>query len=226
MMLDFLNSYSNAVCLDDEKFIPFFASGVKKSDFLLFDETTICESKEIKNFDAPKRVEHVARKGATSELNFKRDFYNTINNALSLANRQIKETKEALGKPSALGLVIIENKISTHLSVLTLIDAADRKMRNGLFCVDAVLCLDFLNTFVDENGSHIQPAQLVTRDTDRSENLYHLVGGLLEDFAKSRNTALQRNFIISNADQRWVTDSTGRYRGFRATINKSGPESH
>ena len=139
---------------------------------------------------------------------------------LSLANQQIKKTKEVLDKPGALGLVIIENQIPKNLSVIALIDAADIKMKNGLDCVDGVLCLDFLNTFVDKNGSPIQPTQLVTRNTDRSNNLFLLVGGLLEDFVKSRNTTLQHDFSISNADQTWVADSSGCYKSFRATINK------
>lgn len=219
-MLNFLNGYSNAVCLDDARFRTIFTSGEKKSDFLLFNETAVCEFKEIKNFDVPKRVEHLAKKGVTSGSIFKRDFNNHIKKVLSLANQQIKKTKEVLDKPGALGLVIIENQIPKNLSVIALIDAADIKMKNGLDCVDGVLCLDFLNTFVDKNGSPIQPTQLVTRNTDRSNNLFLLVGGLLEDFVKSRNTTLQHDFSISNADQTWVADSSGCYKSFRATINK------
>jgi hypothetical protein len=218
MMLGFLNSYSKAVSLDNERFNSIFLAGMRKSDFLLFEESTICEFKEIVNFDAPKRIEHIAKKGITSERNFKRDFYNTIENALSSANQQIAETQTALGIPGALGLVIVENLIPKDLSVLALIDAADRKMGNGLASVDAVLCLDLVNTFVDENGSHIQPAQLVTRGTERSNKLYPLVGNLLEDFSNSRMPPIHRNFNISKADQTWVTDASGRYKSFRGTL--------
>lgn len=219
-MLNFLNGYSNAVCLDDARFRTIFKSGEKKADFLLFNETTVCEYKEIKNFDAPKRVEHLAKKGVTSGSSFERDFYNQIKKVLSVANQQIKKTKEVLDKPGALGLVIIENQIPINLSVIAPIHAAERKMKNGLDCVDAVLCLDFLNTFVDENGSRIHPTQLVTRNTDRSKNLFQLVGSLLEDFSTSRNTTLQHDFNISNANQTWVIDPSGCYKSFRATINK------
>ncbi len=220
MMLDFLNGYQKSVSLDDEKFRAFFTAGVKKSDFLLFEDSTVCEFKEIENFDVVNRVEKIANKGIASGPNSERDFYRRINSVLSKANQQIKETKNALGKPDALGLVMIENLIPTNLSVLALIGAADRKMANGLEFVDAVLCLDFANTFTDEHGSQIQPAQLVTRATDRSEKLYRLVGELLDEFSKTRNTTLHRDFDISNADQNWVVDSSGRYKNFKATLNK------
>ncbi len=93
-MLNFLTSYSKATSLDDIKFNSFFIKGVKKADFLLFEETTICEYKEIENFNVKQRVEYLVKKDIHSELDFKRDFHNTINKALSNANQQIKETKK------------------------------------------------------------------------------------------------------------------------------------
>jgi hypothetical protein len=103
-------------------------------------------------------------------------------------------------------------------------DAADRKMMGGLDCVDGVLCLDFTNTFVDENGSHIQPAQIVVRNTDRSERLYRLVGEMLMDFGKSNDTPIIGGFQISKADQKWTTDTHGKYMSFDATLNTSSNE--
>lgn len=223
MMLDFLNQYAKAVCLDSVRFKSLFPDRVGKSDFLLFEESTVCEFKEVKNFDIAKRVEHVAEKNAGSK-NLKRDLYNTISNTLSKANQQIKGTREVLGMPESLGLVIIENQIPKDLSVLALMDAADRKMISGLDCVDGVLCLDFTNTFVDGNGSHIQPAQMVVRNTDRSERLYRLVGEMLMDFGKSNNTPIIGGFHIFEADQKWTMDTQGKYMSFGATLNPSGNE--
>ena len=223
-MFDFLNQYEKAVRLDSDRFNRLFPDRADKSDFLLFEESTVCEFKELKNFDIVERVEHVAKKNAGSTRNLKRDLYNTISLKLSKANQQIKRTREVLGMPESLGLVIIENQIPKDLSVLALMDAADRKMINGLDCVDGVLCLDFTNTFVDGNGSHIQPAQMVIRNTDRSERLYRLIGEMLMDFGKSNSTPIIGGFHISEADQKWTTNTQGKYKSFGATLNTSGNE--
>jgi hypothetical protein len=219
IMKDFLNHDSQAISLDDEEFDSRFPAGVKRSDFLLFKKSTVCEFKELINFDAAKRVEHLAKKEITSESNFKRDFYKRINDSLSSANQQIAETKRALDIPEALGLVIIENLIPNNLSSLTLLDAADRKMKNGLESVDCVLCLDLKNTFVDQNGSHIRPIQIIIRDTERSKRLSRLIEELLKDFAYRKNMPIYDGLNIPKADQRWVIDSEGRYKEFTATIN-------
>ena len=219
MMLDFLNHYSKAVSLDSERFKKTFPDGSQKSDFLLFEETTICEFKDLLNFDVQKRVERVARKGARSEQDLKRDLYNTIENALSKANKQIKETKEILQTPTALGLVVIENHIPSDISVLALMDAANRKMMNGVDSVDGVLCLDFINTFVSASGEHIQPAQIVIRDTKRSKDLSNLVGQLMVDFSVGRNGPLRKNSDVSKADQIWAVKSDGQYGKFNATLS-------
>lgn len=219
MMLDFLNGYSKAVSLDGERFKNAFPDGSQKSDFLLFEETTVCEFKDLVNFDVQKRVENVAKKGVRSEQDLKRDLYNTIENALSKANKQIKETKEKLQLPMALGLVIIENHIPSDISVLALMDAANRKMMNGVDNVDGVLCLDFVNTFVSTDGEHIQPAQIVIRDTKRSKDLSDLVGRLMEDFSVSRNSPLLRNLDVSKADQMWTVKSDGQYGKFSASLS-------
>ncbi|MDF1588255.1 MAG: hypothetical protein P1P93_03750 [Gammaproteobacteria bacterium] len=219
MMLDFLNHYSKAISLDGERFENTFPDGSQKSDFLLFEETTICEFKDLLNFDVQKRVERVAKKGTRSEQDLKRDLYNTIENALSTANKQIKETKEILQLPMALGLVVIENHIPNDISVLALMDAANRKMMNGVDNVDGVLCLDFINTFVSADGEHIQPVQIVIRDTTRSKDLSNLVGKLMEDFSVSRNSPLHRNFDICKADQMWAVKSDGQYGKFGASLS-------
>jgi hypothetical protein len=219
MMLDFLNHYSKAICLDSERFKNAFPDGNKKSDFLLFEESTICEFKDLLNFDVQKRVEYVAKKGTRSEQDLKRDLYNTIENALSKANKQIKETKEILQLPLALGLVVIENHIPSDISVLALMDSANRKMMNGVDNVDGVLCLDFINTFVSADEEHIQLAQIVIRNTRRSKGLSRLVGKLMEDFSASRNSPLHWNSDISKADQMWSVKPDGQYGKFSASLS-------
>jgi hypothetical protein len=62
IMKDFLNHDSQAISLDDEEFDSRFPAGVKRSDFLLFKKSTVCEFKELINFDAAKRVEHLAKR--------------------------------------------------------------------------------------------------------------------------------------------------------------------
>ena len=94
MMLNFLEQYSKAIDLDEERFNYFFPQGCQRSDFLLFDETCICEFKDLCEFDVKNRIEHVARKKFTTERNLKRDIYNTIEKTLSKANKQIKDTKK------------------------------------------------------------------------------------------------------------------------------------
>jgi hypothetical protein len=219
MLLDFLNGYSKAVSLDGERFKNTFPDGSQKSDFLLFEETTVCEFKDLVNFDVQNRVENVAKKRDRSEQDLKRDLYNTIENALSKANKQIKETKEALQLPMALGLVIIENHIPNDMSVLALMDAADRKMMNGVDNVDGVLCLDFINTFRRPDGTPIQLMQIVIRDTKRSKDLSDLVGRLMEDFSVTRNSPLRWNHSISKADQMWTLKPDGQYGKFSASLN-------
>lgn len=218
-MLDFLNQYARAISLDGDKFKNLFPQGVRKSDFLLFDDSTICEYKEVKGFNVVKRIEHLVRKNSGSALNLKRDLYKTINKVLSSSNQQIKDSREALNMPESLGLVIIENQIPNDLSILALMDAADRKMQSGLECIDGILCLDFINTFVDENGNRICPAQLVARDTERSERLHTLVGEMLNDFGINNHIPIHEGFNISKADQIWKTDKAGRYKNLNATLN-------
>jgi len=76
-----------------------------------------------------------------------------------------------------------------------------------------------VNTFIDENGAHIQPAQLVTRKTERSNALFYLVGTLLEDFTNEHGRPLNSGFNIAKANQTWVTDSAGRYKSFNANLD-------
>ena len=219
MILDFLKGYTHAVTLDDKAFNSFFPSGVERSDFLLFNKEIVCEVKEIKNFQVSARVERLAKKEGGTSGDLKRDLYNTIRNGLRTANRQIRETKTALKSNGAFGLIILENLIPKDLSVLSLLDAANKKVAQGLESVDGVLCLDFVNAFVDGNGSHIRPSQILVRDSVPSKKLYELVGRMLTDFSANLKVPLQTNFHISEVGQAWNIDTAGKYRGYDATLN-------
>ena len=142
----------------------------------------MCECKDMRNIDISKRVEYLLGKHEGSRQGFKRDLYHSISSALSKSNKQIRDTKIALDLPRPLGLVILENMIPSNLSVVTLIDAADRKMLNGLDSVDAVLCADFVNIYSDADGNPSRPIQIVTRKTVQSKLLYHLIWRLIQDF--------------------------------------------
>lgn len=217
MLQEFLRQYPNAVDLDDSRFDTHFPKGVQRSDFLLFDRLTICEFKEIRNIDIRKRVEYLVGKHEGKCQGFKRDLYNSINLTLSKSNKQICDTKMALGLPGALGLVILENMIPSDLSVVTLIDAANRKMLNGLDSVDAVLCADFVNIYSDAGGNPSRPIQIVTRKTVQSKLLYHLVGRLIQDFCSINNTPITIGASIEKADQKWVVTNDGKYQKFVST---------
>ena len=218
MILEFLNHYPRAISLDNARFDPLFPQFAKRSDFLLFDESTICEYKEIKNFRVSDRIEHMVRKPQMGDDNFKRDFYNTINLAFSFANKQIRESKEILNSPDALGLIIVENQIPKDLSVLALIDAADRKMLNGLESVDCVLCADFVNTFVDKSGAPVRLVQTITRDSERSSRLCELIEELVSDFCAINGIPIYKGSNITKADQSWVIGPDGRYTKFIGTF--------
>ncbi|MBD1846673.1 hypothetical protein H6F89_25275 [Cyanobacteria bacterium FACHB-63] len=165
MMREFLQQYENARDLDSKQYDCHFDQGVDRADFLLFENQIVCEIKEIQNIKVQYQVEKLARRGNISDQNFKRDFYNSINKALSKANRQIEQSRSTLNHPNALGLVILGNLIQDELSVLSLIDASNRKMLSGLDCVDGVFCVDFVNTFSNSEGKPERPAQLLLRNT-------------------------------------------------------------
>ena len=219
MMLDFLNSYHRSISLDSDRYKDTFNEGVKKADFLLFENSIICEFKDLLTIDVKNRIEKIGKKEIKSQQDFKRDLYGSIEKSLSHANKQIKRTREILNLPFALGLAIIENHIPDDISVMALIDAADRKMMTGLDGVDGVLCLDFVNAFVDGDGNYIQPAQIVVRDGERGSSLYQQIGVLLKDFSINRNTVLHTNQEIVKADQKWYVKTDGKYSGYSVSIN-------
>lgn len=225
MMLEFLKIYKHAINLDDKQYDHHFPQGVKRSDFLLFGKQVVCEVKEIENINIPGKVEKLSRKGSLSRQDFKRDMYNSINEALSSASRQIGDTKNALDCQEAYGLVILENLIPKDLSILSLLDAADRKMTSGLVNVDATLCMDFVNSFVGPNSNQVQPAQILIRDIEGTQHLYELMEKLLADFCEQSGAPFCRGFDIVNADQLWLTNQAGKYSRYKAKVDFNLPVS-
>lgn len=212
--------YEQASNLEGKEYDIHFPEGVKRSDFLLFGDQVVCEFKEIEKIKVRHQVEKLALKGESSEKNFKRDFYNSINEALKKANKQIEASKKAVNVPNALGLVILENLIQDDLSVLSLIDAADRKMLGGLANVDCILCLDFVNTFSNPDGSSpVRPAQALARDTERSRELCELLDQLMKTFCEKSSTPLLNGFNLEKGDQVWLTDTQGKYKKYEAKID-------
>lgn len=218
--------YEQAANLESKEYDAYFPEGVKRSDFLLFGGQVVCEFKEIEKIKVRHQVEKLARKGESSEKNFKRDFYNSINKALKTANTQIEASKKALDVPNALGLVILENLIQDDLSVLSLIDAANRKMLGGLVNVDCVLCLDFVNTFSNPDGSNpVRPAQVLARDAERSRRLCELLDQLMKTFCEKSSTPFLDGLNIEKGDQVWLTDTQGKYKKYEAKVDFKLPVS-
>jgi hypothetical protein len=225
MMREFLERYEKAMDLDSKEFNSYFYQGIDRADFLLFDSQIVCEVKEIQNIKIQHQVEKLALKIGISEQNFKRDFYNSINNALSKANNQIKESKEALNYPDVVGLVILENRIQSDLSVLSLIDASNRKMLGGLEHIDGVLCLDLVNTFSDSDGKAVRLSQLVIRATEKSVKLNELLQKLMNDFCDHSDIPFKHGFVIKEGEQIWQTNQNGKYLAYKAKCDLRTPTS-
>jgi hypothetical protein len=219
-MLEFLKSYKQAIDVDDKKYDCYFPKGVHRSDVLLLDKQIVCEHKEFQKIKIQSKVEELFQKGSISEKDVKSNLYKRIDEYLSKANKQIRDTKRVFECQDALGLVVLENSIQNDLSVLSLIDAASRKMYRGLDSVDCVLCLDFVNTFSNPDGSNVvRPAQVVTRDTERSRKLCDLLDELMKDFCEQSNTPFLEGFDLEGGDQVWLTDTQGKYKKYQAKVD-------
>jgi hypothetical protein len=219
-MQDFLRTYKNAINLDDHSYDDYFPKGCSRSDFLLFDSQIICEFKEIRNIQISSQIEKISQKLNISEQDSKRNLYNSIERSLSKANKQIYATQKALDLHNSLGLVIIENKIPSDLSIISLMDAANRKMMNpgGLENIDCILCLDFINTFSQPDGTLVRPAQLVLRDSKRAMRLSNLVSRIMEDFCHESDTPFSEGWDVEKCDQEWLVEN-GKYKIYSAKID-------
>lgn len=225
MMREFLETYNQAINLDDKSYDKYFPQGRGRSDFLLFDSQVVCEFKEVQNIQISNKIEKLSKKENLSKQGLKRDLYNSIENALSKANKQIQDTKISLSLPDALGLIILENKIVNDLSVLSLIDAVNRKMMmpDGLTYTDCVLCLDFVNTFSESDRKPVRPAQAVSRDTAPAAKLNNLLSQLMREFCESTETSLFEDWVIVKGDQDWFTDASGKYKSYAAKVDFKQP---
>lgn len=224
-MRNFLETYSQAINLDDASYDKYFPQGRGRSDFLLFDGQVVCEFKEVQNVQISSKIEKLSKKENISEQSFKRDLYNSIENALSKANKQIEDTKIALNLSGSLGLIILENKIADDLSVLSLMDAANRKMivPEGLRNVDCVLCLDFVNTFSESDGKAIRPAQVISRETATAAKLNIFLSQLIKEFCEYSESPILEDWVIDKGDQHWFTDTSGKYKFYSAELEFKSP---
>jgi hypothetical protein len=220
-MREFLETYSQSINLDCKSYDKYFPERKGRADFIFFNSQVICEYKEIQNIQIPNKVEKLSKKEGLSKQNLKRDLYNSIEIALSKANKQIKDTKEALDLPNALGLIILENRIASDLSVLALIDAVNRKtmIPGGLVHTDCVLCLDLINTFSKPGGKPVRPGQIIWRDTATEEKSGTFIIQLMEEFCKYSGTPLFEGWDIKKGSQTWFTDTSGKYKSYTAKVD-------
>lgn len=221
-MQDFLKTYVQASNLDDKQYDFYFPEGVKRSDFLLFNKQLICEVKEVQNIKVKNKIEKLAQRIDLPEEDFKRNLYNSIEEALSKANKQILATKKALNIPSAFGLIILENTIPNDLSILSLLDAAARKMPGGLINTDCILCLDFVNAFSNSEGEPFQPAQIVLRSPEEKVSEFLIL--LIKDFCEQNGTPLLlKDWKIEKGSQDWLINTEGEYTNYTAKIDFNLP---
>lgn len=216
----FLAESANAESLDLPRFSNAFPAGVEKADFLISGGIAVCEVKQIEAVDFPTRVQKLIGK---QPANFKRDAYNAINNALSKANDQIEETKNALGLAHAVGIVVLDHQIPKDSSVLSAIDAAERKMRGGLAAVHAVLCLDVVNVFNDQFGNPVHICQCVHRDTPESNTAAQICDQIFDDYLAMIGHP-KKSISISSPHHKWIFDSDKRFIRYEAGFKSETPK--
>jgi hypothetical protein len=209
---EFLLKYQNAECLDLPKFSNAFPQGVERADFLLFDGAAICEVKQIETVNFPVRIQKLIGK---EPENFKRDAYRAINQVLSKANDQIEETKRALRFPNAVGIVVLDHQIPKNSSILSVIDAADRKMKGGLATVHAALCLDVLNVFKDQSGRPVRICQCLHRDTIESKKAAEICQKVFDSYLATIRSP-KTDVSIADAYHRWVFDKDSQFVRYEA----------
>ncbi len=219
MIRDFMKSYNQAIDLDDPKYDAQFPTGVQRADFLLASGQIICEIKEIEKINIPSKIEKINQKNNTSVRYLKRELYNSISLAFRKANQQIRSTNDVLNYKIYYGLVILENMIHDDLSILTIIDASQRKMCTGLDHVDAVLCFDFVNTFYDQNGNPARMIQLVIRNVGKTDAIVASTDRMIEDFSNASCNPLVRDIQLANGDQTWFTRPDGKYSKYTGKVD-------
>jgi len=224
MIQEFLKQYKNASNLDNHHYDQYFHQNIKRADFLLFDRQVICEVKEIRNINVKKQVEKAASKDSLGVPNFKKYIHNSIKIALSSANKQIKASKKALRCPNSLGLIVIENRIKSHLSIVSLLDASQSKLFDGLENTDGVLCIDIVNEYFHQNGCRIMASQLLGRfkeksDEVRIDKLEGLIRPLMEDFCRYSGHPIIKDLKLENEQESWKVNENNNYTSHSATLH-------
>jgi hypothetical protein len=218
MMRKFLERCDFATSLDQKKFDRLFTHGLKRSDFSLFEREVICESKEVQALDVEKQVAKLWAKGPLPTDVFNRYFCNSVINDLDKAEKQIADTKIALGCAEALGLVVLENFIPGKMSTLTLLSAANQRMLEALPSIDGVLCLDVINYFKSSEGEAIRFCQLLLRNTDSSLRLSERVQVIVREFCDDLGVPFKDGFTLERADQRWHARLNGTFEDYKASM--------
>lgn len=215
---DFFQSYEHAVNLDDPQFKTKFAERKRRADFLLFGGKIVCEVKTVETIDVPAKIEGLRNLGNQRE--FEQKFFKTMRNNCSDANKQIEGTKDVLSLNDAFGLLILENTIPNDYSSLSLITTASNKLYSGLAAIDAVLCIDLVNTITDPSGNMATHAAIVHREDVSTQRTFHsMLDQIMHDFEKVYGAPVLGGYDIEQANQLWLTDKHGRYAGYKATID-------
>lgn len=219
---DFLQSYKHAVCLDDPQFKAKFVKKERRADFLLFDGKIICEVKTVVNIDVPAKIESLRNLDNQSE--FEQKFFRPVRSSCRNANKQIKQTKDALAFHTAFGLLVLENTIPNNYSSLPLIATALNKMSYELPSIDAVLCIDLINAIEDQFGNMAKHAAIVHREAIDAQQPFHsMLDQIMQDFEKAYGGPVVGGYDVKRADQKWLTDQHGKYVGYKATIDFNNP---
>ncbi len=218
MFRQFLEQSSIAMNLDRGEFDRLFGQGIPRADFLLFDRSVVYEVKEVENLDVERQVRKLAKKGIMATDVFNQHFCNSIINALRKANRQVSCTKNALGLPNALGLIILENLIPEKMPALTLLSVANQMMEKELPSFEGVLCADMINYLEDGTGDKVRLVQLMARGTPDSERLATFTDTLVKNMCSQQSIRFRPNVKLDAAHQLWHAEADGKYKRYAAGI--------
>lgn len=82
--------------------------------------------------------------------------------------------------------------------------------------VEAVLCIDDVNAFLDPEGKPIKGAQTVSRPTIRGQRLSELVLQLMTDYSAHQGVPFFPDRTLARGDQSWIVDAHRRYQRYHA----------
>jgi len=95
-------------------------------------------------------------------------------------------------------------------------------MQSGLDNTDGILCLDFINTVVDPEGSHHHLTQLVLsekEETERTKKLNNLVKILMTDFSEAKGSPIYLGCDTLELGQHWSVGVDGQYQEYNGKVN-------